>query len=113
MHICIIWYIINKTTIFAMCSLLCRSHKVLDVVNWSKQEISAAAVREKPMTLRLIDGLITENGEKERLMANFQLYVSSVTVAISHWVIIALSKKLISTFLYIEFLQKVTSRNFS
>lgn len=42
---------------------LFRNHKVVGVVNRSKEDISAAQSREKPMTLELIDKLKGEEGK--------------------------------------------------
>ena len=42
---------------------LFRNHKVVGVVNCSKESTSAAQSREKPMTLELIDKLTGEEGK--------------------------------------------------
>ena len=49
---------------------LFRNHKVVGVVNCSKENISAAQSREKPMTLKLIDKLTGEEG-KHKICINW------------------------------------------
>ena len=49
---------------------LFRNHKVVGVVNRSKENISAAQLREKPMTLALIDKLTGEEG-KHKICINW------------------------------------------
>ena len=47
---------------FSFCVLF-SNHKVMESINWSRADMPAAAAREKPMVLDLLDNLIGDKGE--------------------------------------------------